>query len=253
MHELGTPGVEFSLKYIVHRTVSLDDIRLIKNATDLTMNDVVVGFSVPALSRYINRRYGKFSSFPCFSSSFLSMLSTFKVQTDIAKSTIDRRKNSYGVVCTGSIFALIYKIFGFMATAALFYKCLSRTTVCFSNLVGPLEHFSFCGHPISYIFPTSYGHPEVSYIYKPLAIVLWLIVEYLLQSDEALSYEYKILLSTYCFSFFLQAVMIHYFSYVNKMTIILAVDEDVIPDPYQLFDDIEESLKLMKNDVLAGE
>lgn len=45
----------------------------------------------------------------------------------------------------------------------------------------------------------------------------------------------------------LQALMINFQSYVNKMTIVLSVDEDTIPDPHQLCDDIVESLNLFKD------
>ena len=46
--------------------------------------------------------------------------------------------------------------------------------------------------------------------------------------------------------FFLQALTIHFQSYVDKMTIVLAVDPKVIPDPEQLLEDLEESLKLIR-------
>lgn len=48
----------------------------------------------------------------------------------------------------------------------------------------------------------------------------------------------------------MQALTIHFQSYVNKMTIILAVDPNVIPDPQRLFDDFEESLKLIREAVV---
>ncbi|KAK1581006.1 hypothetical protein Q3G72_002256 [Acer saccharum] len=41
-----------------------------------------------------------------------------------------------------------------------------------------------------------------------------------------------------------QALTIHFLSYVNKMSIVLGVNPDVIPNPHQLCDDIEESLKI---------
>lgn len=37
----------------------------------------------------------------------------------------------------------------------------------------------------------------------------------------------------------------HFQSYANKMTISVSVDPSVIPDPYILCDDLEESLKLI--------
>ncbi|KAF1002872.1 hypothetical protein AG4045_006638 [Apium graveolens] len=42
------------------------------------------------------------------------------------------------------------------------------------------------------------------------------------------------------------ALMIHVISYTDKITFVLSVDEDTIPDPYSLCDDLEESLKLIK-------
>jgi hypothetical protein len=45
--------------------------------------------------------------------------------------------------------------------------------------------------------------------------------------------------------------MINFQSYINKMTIVLSVDESIIPDPYQLCDDVIDSLKLIKDAVIA--
>jgi hypothetical protein len=45
--------------------------------------------------------------------------------------------------------------------------------------------------------------------------------------------------------------MINFQSYVNKMTIVLSIDESIIPDAYQLCDDIVDSLKLIKDAVIA--
>ncbi|KAK8466646.1 hypothetical protein PHAVU_008G157813 [Phaseolus vulgaris] len=45
------------------------------------------------------------------------------------------------------------------------------------------------------------------------------------------------------------ALTIHFQSYANKMTISLAVDPLVIPDPYLLCDDLEQSLKLITDAV----
>ncbi|VFQ99245.1 unnamed protein product [Cuscuta campestris] len=42
------------------------------------------------------------------------------------------------------------------------------------------------------------------------------------------------------------ALTIHFQSYCNKMTISMAVDPEVISDPYQLCDDLEHSLEMFK-------
>ncbi|KAJ0025634.1 hypothetical protein Pint_07646 [Pistacia integerrima] len=45
-------------------------------------------------------------------------------------------------------------------------------------------------------------------------------------------------------------LMIHVVSYANKMTFILSVDDDIIPDPHQLCDDLEVSLNRIKTAVI---
>ncbi|PHT53365.1 hypothetical protein CQW23_07827 [Capsicum baccatum] len=54
----GGAGVGDSPKRLVHRTISLDDMKLVKNALNLTINDVVMGMAQAGFSRYLNRRYG---------------------------------------------------------------------------------------------------------------------------------------------------------------------------------------------------
>ena len=51
----------------------------------------------------------------------------------------------------------------------------------------------------------------------------------------------------------LQALMIHVTSYVDKMVFVISADEETIPDPQQLCDDLEESLHLIKSSALAME
>ena len=51
----------------------------------------------------------------------------------------------------------------------------------------------------------------------------------------------------------MQALTVHYQSYVKKMTIVLAVDPSVIPDPHRLLDDLEDSLRLIHDAVVKKE
>lgn len=59
------------------------------------------------------------------------------------------------------------------------------------------------------------------------------------------------LLGSLFFFFWLQALHMHFQSYVDKMTICLADDPDAIPDPNKLLDDLEESLKLIRDAVVV--
>ncbi|TYH63025.1 hypothetical protein ES332_D07G161700v1 [Gossypium tomentosum] len=245
----GPPGVEFTPRRIVYRTVSLDDIKL-------TINDVALGITQAGLSRYINRIYGgnnkaegaiEIDNLPKkirLRSTLLINIRPFagiQALADImekdgeakwgnwigyvllpftiarrddpldyvrdAKATIDRKKRSLEAIFTFSIAELALKLFGVKTASALSHRILSHTTMCFSNLVGPLEEIGFYGHPMAFLAPSSYGQPH--------------------------------------------ALMINFQSYIDKMTIVVSADEGTIPNPHQLCDDIVDSLRLIKHAVVT--
>ncbi|XP_071701516.1 wax ester synthase/diacylglycerol acyltransferase 11-like [Rutidosis leptorrhynchoides] len=251
-------GSEFNPRRFVYRTVSLDDMKLIKNAMNLTINDVALGITRAGLSQYLNRRYGegrddkgateKRNNLPKKKIRLRSTLlinlrpaSGIQALADMmeknteakwgnwigyvllpftvgirddpldyvreAKATIDRKKHSLEAMYTFSIAELVLKFFGVKAASSISHKIITRTTLCFSNLVGPLEEIGFYGHAMEFLAPSSYGQPH--------------------------------------------GLMINFQSYVNKMTIVLSVDENIIPDPQNLLDDLEGSLKLIKEAVYA--
>ncbi|PWA96807.1 O-acyltransferase, WSD1, C-terminal [Artemisia annua] len=251
-------GAEFSPRRFVYRTVSLDDMKLIKNAMNLTINDVALGITRAGLSQYLNRRYGegkkdegateKKNNLPKKkirlrstllinirpSSGIQALADMMEKNTEAkwgnwigyvllqftvgirddpldyvreAKATIDRKKHSLEAIYTFTIAELVLKLFGIKAASSLSHKIITRTTLCFSNLVGPLEEIGFYGHAMEYLAPSSYGQPH--------------------------------------------GLMINFQSYVNKMTIVLSVDDNTIPDPHKLLDDLEGSLKLIKEAVYA--
>ncbi|XP_059636114.1 wax ester synthase/diacylglycerol acyltransferase 11-like [Cornus florida] len=254
----GRPGLEFTPRRFVFRTISLDDMKLVKNAMNMTINDVALGITQAGLSKYLNRKYAelgkkdegtteKRNNLPkdirlrstllinIRPSSGIQGLAdmmekdaeakwgnwigyvllpfTVALRDDpldyvrVAKATVDRKKRTLEAIYTFSIAEIVLNFFGIKAASALSHKVITHTTMCFSNLVGPLEEIGFYGHPMAYLAPSSYGQPH--------------------------------------------ALMINFQSYGKKMTIVLSVDESTIPDPHQLCDDIVESLKLIKAAVLA--
>ncbi|MBA0757922.1 hypothetical protein Gotri_020965 [Gossypium trilobum] len=252
----GLPGSESTPRRIVYRTVSLDDIKFVKNAMNTTINDVAFGMTQAGLSRYINRicsenkkdggatetnnlpksirlrsnllvnirpapgiqaladmmekdaevKWGNWIG-------YVLLPFTIAVREDPldyvrnAKAIIDRKKRSLEAFCTFYIADWALNLFGIKAASALSHKVISRTTMCFSNMVGPVEEIGFCGHPMAFLAPSSYGQPY--------------------------------------------ALMINFQSYIDKMTIVLSVDEGTIPNPHQLCDDIVESLQIIKDAVLT--
>ncbi|WOH06671.1 hypothetical protein DCAR_0626099 [Daucus carota subsp. sativus] len=77
-----------------------------------------------------------------------------------AKATLDRKKLSFEAVCSFAIGLFIHKLFGTKAVAPLMHNIISKTTVSFSNVVGPQEEISLYGHPLAYVAPTVYGAPQ---------------------------------------------------------------------------------------------
>ncbi|XP_034708663.1 O-acyltransferase WSD1-like [Vitis riparia] len=253
----GPPNVGSTGRRIIHRTISLEDVVMIKNSLGTTVNDVMVGITQAGLSRYLNRRYAegkknkgateKKNNLPknlsIRATHFINIRPSAGIHTlaemmekgseakwgnwigyvllplsivlrdnpldyiQKAKEAMDRKKASLEALYIHSMAKSIPNLFGTKTGSVLCLKVPSRTTIWFSNVVGPQEEIAFFGHPIAYIAPSCFGQPN--------------------------------------------ALMIHVVSYVDKMNIILSVDESTVPDPHQLFDDLEESFNLIKNAVMA--
>ncbi|CAN1309291.1 Wax ester synthase/diacylglycerol acyltransferase 11 [Linum perenne] len=254
----GPEGVEHLPRRFVWRTVSLDDFKFVKNAMNTTINDVALGATQAGLSRYLNRKYGPGGSDDDTEANnslsrqkirvrstllvnirpgagiqalsdmmekdtqvkwgnwigFILLPFTIGIRDDPleyvreAKAVVDRKKRSLESLFTFSIAELVLKLFGIKRSNDLSHRIITKTTLCFTNLVGPLEEIGFYGHHLSFIAPSSFNQPH--------------------------------------------ALMINFQSCVNKMTIVLSVEESTIPDPHQLCDDILHSLQLIKNAVVSS-
>ncbi|CAN1793903.1 Wax ester synthase/diacylglycerol acyltransferase 11 [Linum perenne] len=252
----GPEGVEHLPRRFVWRTVSLDDFKFVKNAMNTTINDVALGATQAGLSRYLNRKYGGSDDDTEANNSlprqrirmrstllvnirpgagiqalsdmmekdtqvkwgnwigFILLPFTIGIRDDPleyvreAKAVVDRKKRSLESLFTFSIAELVLKLFGIKRSNDLSHRIITKTTLCFTNLVGPLEEIGFYGHHLSFIAPSSFNQPH--------------------------------------------ALMINFQSCVNKMTIVLSVEESTIPDPHQLCDDILHSLQLIKNAVVSS-
>ncbi|CAD6230324.1 unnamed protein product [Miscanthus lutarioriparius] len=217
----GKEGTEFEPRRFVNRTLSLDDIKYVKNAMSCTVNDVLLGITSSALSRYYFGEQVKATALASMMESSKDngarwgnklgyMLIPFhlakrddpveyvRTATKVAR----RKKSSMESVFTFWSGDMVLKLFGIKAAAALCYGMFTHTTLSFSNMVGPTEQVLFCGNPIIYIAPGIYGHPH--------------------------------------------ALTVHYQSYMNSVKLVLSVDEAQFPDSHQLLDDFAESLRLIR-------
>ncbi|RID66058.1 hypothetical protein BRARA_D01224 [Brassica rapa] len=221
----GDTGVENNQKKFCHRVVPIDDIKLIKEPMNMTINDVLLGITQAALSRYLEQFPGKIrlragvfvnlrpdtgiqslaymmaKSSKCRWGNYINstiFLFSIRLETDPlvylskAKSTMDRKKNSLQPALLYSNTAFILDILGAKASAIIFNRLVSNITTFISNMIGPKEEISFHGHPIAYIAPSVYGHAH--------------------------------------------ALSIHFLSYAEKMVISIGVDPTAVPNPHKLCD-----------------
>ncbi|XP_022720183.1 O-acyltransferase WSD1-like [Durio zibethinus] len=238
--------VAFTSRRIVRRAFCLDDVKLVKNATNTTVNDVMLAITQAGLSRYLNKKYGgeargRENNFPnnirLRATLFINLRSSpgdYALAEMAKKNSKAEWGNKIGYVLFPFTIALKDKPLDYIRDAkatmdrkkatleakfrlfmAKFFVRFCRTklatfpltTMWFSNMAGPLEEISIFGNQVSFIAPSLYGQPV--------------------------------------------ALTIHVVSYAKKITMVLSVDDNIIPDPYQLCDDFEESLKLFKNSVTA--
>ncbi|XP_068666415.1 wax ester synthase/diacylglycerol acyltransferase 11-like [Aristolochia californica] len=251
----GAEGVEFHPKRIVHRTLELDDFKLIKSELDTTINDVMLGVISAGLSRYLSK-------------------TTFSEDG----STKEQRILPRNILVRAAVLVNIRPTPGLHVMATMMEK---RSTG------------SQWGNWLGYVllpFPMVIYEDPLDYVRKAKAIAdrKKLSLESLftfassallvstLGIKAAAALSHRVLCNT-TLSFsnlagpaeelsfaghpmtFLapsvyghpHALTVHFQSYMDKVKMVLAVDEEAIPDPRQLLEDAADSLRLIKDAVLS--
>ncbi|CAL9084364.1 unnamed protein product [Musa textilis] len=149
---MGPQGVEHRPKRIVHRSVSLDDIKDVKNAMHCALAELMEG-------RDGGTKWGNLIGY------IILPFDIFNHKDPLdyvrrGKAIADRKKNSLEAIFTYKSAELIVKCLGIKAAAKLCHRMLTHTTLAFSNMVGPVEEIEFFGHPLVYLAPSAYGHPQ---------------------------------------------------------------------------------------------
>ncbi|XP_057428587.1 wax ester synthase/diacylglycerol acyltransferase 11-like [Lotus japonicus] len=252
----GAPGVELNTKRFVYRTVSMDDIKLVKNEMKTTINDVLLAVTQAGLARYLNREYcaGANGAAEWNSSSILKKIrlrAAILVNIrpvagiqDMADMMAEKSKakwgNRMGYVILPFSMSLHEDPLEYVrqAKATIDRKKHSLEAVCtyvcaklLLNLFGVKVAASIARRVLFNTTVAFSNVPgpveEISFYGHPLAYI----------APSVYGHPH--------------ALTIHYQSYANKMTISLSVDPIVITDPYLLCDDLQESLKLIC-DVFRG-
>ncbi|XP_037403737.1 O-acyltransferase WSD1-like isoform X4 [Triticum dicoccoides] len=175
--------------YFVLAWHTLVDVALLAATT---INDVLVGVTSAALSQYYFRKSGDTNTKRiCLRSILLvntrpvssrqtyvtkvergnrlsSLIYPFHIALHNdpleyvrkAKRSMHRKKSSLEVKFVQVVVEFLVKYFGAKTGAFIFRLFATRTSMLLSNVVGPSEHITLCGHPISFMAITTCGQPQ---------------------------------------------------------------------------------------------
>ncbi|KAK4777311.1 hypothetical protein SAY87_017498 [Trapa incisa] len=256
----GKLGVAMTMKRFVHRTVSLDDIKLVKNELEMTINDVLLGVTQGGLSRYLARRYA----------------ADAKGENGSVRRTIRALKN---IRLRATVLVNLRPAAGIQALSDMMAE---QSKMSWGNSIGYIVLPFSIGHqedPLEYVrqakstidrkklsLEAILTHVTAEIVLKVLGVnaAAFISDRILFHTTMAFSnvvgpleeisfYGHPIAYLAPSVHGHPHALTIHYQSYANKMVISLAVDPEVIPDPHQLCDDLEECLSGIKAAILREE
>ncbi|KFK30158.1 hypothetical protein AALP_AA7G224600 [Arabis alpina] len=248
--------VENNPKRFYHRTVSLDDIRLIKNAMNMTINDVLFGVTQTALSRYLNGRYGK-SNVEGGTSSDLNHLPgkirfragfPVNLRQEIGIKPVADMLAKGSKCRWGNYIVLVHFPLSIsLETDPLVH--LSKTKA----IMDRKKHSRMAAlfYSINKFITSIFGPKVASVFFERSMLNTTTLFSNIIGPVEEISLHGNqityIALSSYGNIYLSQALMIHFISYAEKMIISIAVDPAVIPDHHNLCDEMEKSLKAIKD------
>ncbi|XP_057980238.1 wax ester synthase/diacylglycerol acyltransferase 11-like [Malania oleifera] len=256
-HVKGVPTPESARWRFIHRTVNLDDIKLVKNALKATINDVMMGITLAALSRYLNRKYGERKRARGSAEKKNHLPRNIRLRATLLVNT----RPSTGIHALAEMME--------KGTEAKWGNQIGYILLPFPVAVrdDPLDYIRTAKaiidrkkHSLEAI-GTSY---IADFVIKLLGIKAAAILSHRAPTFTTMSFSNVVgpveeicfyghpmaYLAPGCFGQ-PNALMINCQSYINQMTFILSVDENTIPDSHDLCDDIEESLKLIKEAVIV--
>ncbi|KAL0299676.1 UNVERIFIED_CONTAM: O-acyltransferase WSD1 [Sesamum radiatum] len=258
----GGRRVDRAPKRFVHRIVSLDDVQLVKNAMNVSINDVVLGVAEAGLTRYLNRTYDaaqkhrengaqvmkKTRALPRhlrLRSAVIFNLRPTPAIEDLAE-IMEKEKelnglwgNLVAVVLLPMTIALQDDPLKYVrrAKATMDRKKLSlESKVVFTGLKLLIKLFGIkaAAAVTSAVFRnTTFG---ISNVAGPL--------------EEISLFGHPLCYIAPSVHGFPHALIIHCQTYANKLIICLAADENLIPNPHELCDDLQKSLQIIKETVI---
>uniref|UniRef100_M4CUW5 Uncharacterized protein n=1 Tax=Brassica campestris TaxID=3711 RepID=M4CUW5_BRACM len=145
------PRATLTPNKFIHRVISLDDVKVVKNAMNM---DLAKMMEKGSTSRWGN------------SIGYVMIPLWMKSENDIfeyirrSKTIMDRKKLSLEPLFSYTLFKLTVEVFGYKALRTLAMRIFGRSTVVLSNVAGPTEEISLFDHQISYVAASISGFPQ---------------------------------------------------------------------------------------------
>ncbi|GAV66202.1 LOW QUALITY PROTEIN: WES_acyltransf domain-containing protein/DUF1298 domain-containing protein [Cephalotus follicularis] len=253
----GTPGIEHNPKRFVHKTFCLNDIKLVKNAMNMTVNDVLTGVTQADLSRYLNRIYAneyekdgvqkqKANNLPKRIRLTAIILVNTRPTAGIQALADMMAKNSKAN--WGSQIGYIIVPFTIaLQDDPVDYVRGAKTIV--DRKKQSLE-VTFTSQLANFVQKTFGDKAAAALLHRVVSNTTLAFSNMVGPQEEIIFYGHTLAYIAPSVYGHPHALTIHVQSYINNLTICLAVDPSLIPDPHQLCADFEESLNIIKNAVL---
>ncbi|KAJ0724346.1 putative transferase [Helianthus annuus] len=256
----GSVGVENRPRRFVRKSVSLADVKVVKNAMNVTLNDVVLGVTQAGLSRYLNRRYSEIAGVKTNhhdkkdfipkdirlrATFFFNLRATTRIHTlvdSMKAGTLGHWGNKIGYVLLPFAIGLRSNPLDYVKeTKAVIDKKKASLEPLFAYFVVDLVLKLF-------------GIKAVGKLHHKLFFNTTLWFSNVPGPEQEVTFfgHDATYIAPSCYGQ-PNALMIHIVSYVDKLTFVISADEETIPDPHRLGDDLEESLQLIKASALAKE
>ncbi|KAL1553099.1 wax ester synthase/diacylglycerol acyltransferase 3-like [Salvia divinorum] len=251
-------GVRLRRKRFAHKIASLDDVKFIKNAMNVSVNDVVLGVTEAGLSRYLNSIYmnnrengaeDKEKSSNCLPKN-LGIRSTvvFNLRPSPTIEDLAKMMEKEGLnVNLGNKIAIVLLPFTIaLQDDPLAYIRRAKSTMDRKKL--SLAHQCAC---ITMKLTTSlFGIKAAARLTRAVFRNTTFTFSNVMGPTEEVNlfgHHLRYIAPSVCG--FPQSLIIHYQSYSDKIIVSIGADEKLIPNPDQLCDDLVKSLQNIREAV----
>ncbi|XP_021909272.1 O-acyltransferase WSD1-like isoform X1 [Carica papaya] len=241
-------GGDNSVRVFIYRTISLDDIKLVKNFMNVTVNDVILGVTQAGLSKYIYRKYGE--------NKRGDKMTEIPKRMRVRAAVMANIREVPGIQVLANMMA--------KGSKAIWGNCIGYILIPFTIALqkDPLDYIRTaksivdrkklsCEAILSFqtakLILKLFGSKVAAGMTKRIVSNTTMTFSNIVGPLEEISfYGHPIAYLAPSVYGHPHALTLHFQSYINKMTFSVAVDPDVIPDPHQLCNDLEEALKIIK-------